>query len=115
MSMGGRLVLVVAVLLPLLSMATVAWAGTRWMPPDDTITHVSGTADRGFHVERHDGSQLWTPTQSEAVAECGEYDRLLARARCRVQVRTWYRDLGDTKRALRYARLYGEGDATMGP
>ena len=72
MSMGGRRVLVVAVLLPLLSMATVAWAGTRWVPPDDTITRVSGTADRGFHVKRHDGSQLWTPTQSEAVAECGE-------------------------------------------
>ena len=53
--MGGRRVLVVAVAATAVH-GNGGVKGTRWVPPDDTITQVSGTADRGFHVERHDGS-----------------------------------------------------------
>lgn len=81
-----------------------ASAEDRWVPPDDTVVRVSGTAADGFRVERYDGAVLHLPTTSEAVAECGEYDRRLTRTRCRVELRTWYRDLGDLKRALRLAR-----------
>lgn len=76
-----------------------------WQPPDDTITAVSGTRGSGFHVTYFGRRDAYLPTRSEAIAECGEYDRMVERVRCRVQVRTWYRDLGDTRRAIRYARL----------
>ncbi len=81
-----------------------AQAARTWVPPDDTITALSGASDRGFHIRYFDGSETWTPTLSEAVAECGEYHRRLETIRCRTAVRTWYRGLGDTKRAIRYAR-----------
>ena len=95
----------VAVLLVLAGGA--ANAGSGWTPPDDTITRVSGNRDDGFTVEHYDGSVLYPPTLSEAIAECGEYATRLDRVRCRVEVRTWYRALGDTKRAI---RLASQGD-----
>ena len=81
-----------------------AFASTIWTPPDDTITRITGTKWNGFTIEHYDGSVLYPPTNSEAITECGEYDTTLERVRCRVQVRTWYDALGDTRRALRYAR-----------
>jgi len=92
------------VLVPLALAGGAAYAGTCWTPPDDTITRVSGNRDDGFTIEHYDGSVLHPPTLSEAIAECGEYATRVDRVRCRVEVRTWYRDLGDTKRALRLAR-----------
>jgi len=81
-----------------------AFASMTWTPPDDTITRITGTEWDGFTIEHYDGSVLYPPTNSESIAECGEYDTRIARVRCRVEVRTWYDALGDTRRALRYAR-----------
>jgi len=81
-----------------------AVAGATWTPRDDTITRITGTQARGFTIEHFDGTVLHPPTDSEAAAECAEYDTQLARVRCRVEVRTWYDALGATKRALHYAR-----------
>ena len=67
-------------------------AGCR---PDDTIVDIRGDAANGFEIHHYDGSSLFPPTDSEALAECNEYATRLARVRCRVEVRTWYRDLGD--------------------
>ncbi|MGH3334450.1 MAG: hypothetical protein ACRDOZ_01435 [Nocardioides sp.] len=75
-----------------------------WVPPDDTIVRVTGNAQEGFGIQRHDGTSLFPPTLSEARAECGEYDTRVARVRCRTEVRTWYRDLAHIKDALRLAR-----------
>lgn len=74
-----------------------------WTPPGDTITAVSGSARHGFAVERYAEPTTYLPTLSEALAECGEYDAARDRLRCRVEVRTGYAALGDTKRALRLA------------
>ena len=82
----------------------LAMTGETWVPPDDTIVRVTGNAQEGFGIEYHDGSALFPPTDSEARAECGEYDARVARVRCRTEVRTWYRDLADIKDALRLAR-----------
>ena len=82
----------------------LALPGETWVPPDDTIVHVTGNAEEGFGIEHYDGSALFPPTDSEARAECGEYDTKVARVRCRAEVRTWYRDLADMKHALRLAR-----------
>ncbi|VXC08193.1 hypothetical protein [Nocardioides sp. AX2bis] len=79
-------------------------ARQQWTPPADTVVGVSGSALDGFTISRYDGSTLSPPTDSEARAECGEYDRRVARVRCRVEVATWYRDLGDLKLSLRWAR-----------
>ena len=81
-----------------------AVANTRWTPPDDTITRITGTKADGFTIEHYGGSTSYPPTNSEAITECGEYDTRIARVRCRVEARTWYDALGDTRRALRYAR-----------
>jgi hypothetical protein len=81
----------------------LAVSGERWVPPDDTIVRVTGNAEEGFGIEYHDGSALFPPTDSEARAECGEYDTRVARVRCRTHVRTWYHDLADIKDALRLA------------
>ncbi len=66
------------------------------------IVAVSGDAANGFEITYADGSGLFPPTDSEARAECSEYDTRVARVRCRVGVRTWYRDLGDLQRSLAY-------------
>ena len=85
----------------------LALSGERWVPPDDTIVRVTGNAEEGFGIQHHDGTSVFPPTLSEALAECGEYDTKWARVRCRTQVRTWYRDLADIKDALRLARQAG--------
>lgn len=95
---------IVAGVVGLVSVGGVAVACPTWTPPDDTITRITGSASNGFTIEHYDGSVLYPPTRSEAVAECSEYDTRLKRVRCRAEVRTWYAALGDTKRALRYAR-----------
>jgi len=78
-----------------------------WVPPDDTIVDIRGDAANGFEIHHYDGSALFPPTDSEARAECNEYATRLARVRCRVEVRTWYRDLAATQQALRWARASG--------
>ena len=72
-------------------------------PPGDTIVAVTGDRANGFEIEFYDGSGLYPPTDSEARAECGEYDARVDRVRCRVEARTWYRDLGDLEQALDWA------------
>ena len=79
----------------------------RWTPPPDTITRIEGNKANGFTVHFFDGSEISPPTDSEARAECSEYDTRLQRLRCRTEVRVWYAALGDTKRALRLAWLSG--------
>ena len=95
---------VMVVMAGLMLASGAAFASVSWTPPDDTITTVSGTKGDGFTIEHYDGSISHLPTISEAITECWGYDTRIARVRCRVQVRTWYGALGDTKRALRYAR-----------
>ena len=82
-------------------------AGRSWVPPDDTIVEVRGDAANGFEIRHYDGSALFPPTDSEARAECGEYDTRVDRVRCRTEVRTWYRDLAATQQALRWAHASG--------
>ncbi len=71
--------------------------------PGDTIIEVTGDPTNGFGIQHLDGSATFPPTDSEARAECSEYDTRPARVRCRTQARTWYRDLDDLKVALAYA------------
>jgi hypothetical protein len=68
------------------------------------IVEVEGDAADGFGIHYDDGTSRYPPTDSEAYAECGEYDRRVARVRCRTEVRVWYRDLADLRRALEHAR-----------
>lgn len=75
----------------------------RWIPPHDTIVKVTGNAQDGFEIHYYDGSALYPPTDSEARAECLEYDTRLERVRCRTELTTWYADLDDLKVALRWA------------
>ena len=82
----------------------VAAVAGRPSPPGDTIVEVTGSAANGFGIRHHDGTWLFPPTDSEARAECGEYDKRIDRVRCRVEVRTWYRDLADLQQALRWAQ-----------
>ena len=72
-------------------------------PPGDTIVEVEGDAANGFGIYHYDGTELFPPTDSEARAECSEYDTRFLRVRCRVEVRTWYRDLADLQQALDWA------------
>src|SRR6478735_11269339 len=81
----------------------VAAVAGRQPPPGNTIVKVTGNAANGFTIRHYDGTTISPPTDSEARAECGEYDTRLDRVRCRVEVRTWYRDLGILKRALNWA------------
>lgn len=78
-------------------------AAPRWVPPHDTIVKVTGTAQDGFGIHYYDGTALYPPTDSEARAECLEYDAKLDRVRCRTELRTWYADLADLQVALRWA------------
>lgn len=101
-----RKAMIAAVAAALTFTSGAAIAQARWTPPDDTITAVAGTRDSGFHVDYYGRRTAYLPTISEAIAECEEYRRRVRRIRCKVSVRTWYRDLGDTKRAIRYARRH---------
>lgn len=99
-------VAVAAVALVAGSVGTALASSTRTAgsePPGDTIVSVTGDAANGFGIEFYDGSALFPPTDSEARAECGEYDTRIERVRCRVEVRTWYRDLADLQQALHWA------------
>lgn len=89
-------------LLALITGAGVAVASVATDP--DTIVAVEGDAANGFGIHYYDGSAIYPPTDSEAKAECGEYDTLRGRVRCRSEVRTWYRDLADLQRSLEWAR-----------
>lgn len=80
-------------------------AGSGWTPPPDTIVAVEGDRANGFTITYFDGSSISPPTDSEARAECNEYDTQVQRVRCHAEVRTWYRSLRDLRRALRYAHL----------
>ena len=104
MKRAALAVMVMSALAVLAGWLAPASAGGGWVPPDDTIVRVRGTSDSGFTVGHYDGTVLHLPTLSEASAECEEYQRRVRRVRCRAQVSTWYRDLGATRRALRYAR-----------
>ena len=99
--------LVALVALTALLVPTLAWADPpvrhRTGPPGGTVVSVTGDRDDGFRVEHYDGSVDFTPTLSEARAECGEYDRWIERVRCRTAVRVGYRDLVRLRRALDYA------------
>lgn len=72
--------------------------------PPDTIIEVEGDAANGFGIHYFDGSEIYPPTDSEARAECGEYDTMRARVRCRTSVRVWYRDLADLQQSLAWAQ-----------
>lgn len=74
-----------------------------WEPPPHTLVAVSGSRADGFTLEQYDGTLLYPPTLSEARAECAAYAGRVRRTRCRVEVSTWYRDLGELKRSLRWA------------
>lgn len=76
---------------------------TATEPAGDTIVEVTGDAANGFEIHHYDGSAQFPPTDSEAAAECAEYDTRIARVRCRTEVRTWYRDLADLQQALDWA------------
>ncbi len=84
--------------------AGVGVAGAADGSDPDTIVRVTGDAATGFGIQRLDGSAVFPPTDSEARAECGEYDRRWQRARCRTEVRVYYRDLAELQRSLRWAR-----------
>lgn len=95
-AIGTTLLVLLGVSLPATGSATQA-------PAPDTIVEVTGDAANGFEIHHYDGSALFPPTDSEARAECGEYDTQVARVRCRTEVRTWYRDLADLQQALDWA------------
>jgi hypothetical protein len=82
-----------------------AAATHRSAPP--VIVGVEGTKADGFTLRYADGTSASPPTDSEAAAECAEHDTASARLRCRVEVSTWYRDLGDLKRSLAWVRAHG--------
>jgi hypothetical protein len=87
----------------LLTGAGAAVATGSTMTGDDVIVEVEGNAAEGFGIHFYDGSARYVPTDSEARAECDEYDTVRERVRCRTQVRTWYADLREMKRSLRWA------------
>jgi len=73
-----------------------------YVPHPKTIVEVKGDKANGFEIWHYDGSVDNPPTDSEARAECGEYDTRVARVRCRTAVRVWYRDLADLRRSINY-------------
>lgn len=87
--------------------ALAAPQDAAFAPRGDTIVEITGNKLDGFSIYRYDGSAQFPPTDSEARAECGEYDTQVARVRCRTAIRVWYRDLGETKRALKFAHAGG--------
>ncbi|MEJ7832009.1 MAG: hypothetical protein WKF79_03780 [Nocardioides sp.] len=92
-----------AITLGAVGIATAGPPSATAAPAADTILEVTGDKDNGFGIHYYDGSAIFPPTDSEARAECSEYDTAAARIRCRTEVRIWYRDLGDLKQALAHA------------
>ncbi len=78
-----------------------------WTPPGDTIVRVTGDKANGSGVFYYDGTSIFPPTDSEAHAECSEYSTRVQVVRCNTEVRVWYRDLGQLKRAINWARYSG--------
>ncbi|TDL43625.1 hypothetical protein [Microbacterium oleivorans] len=72
-------------------------------PAADTVVSVTGDAANGFEITYYDGSGEYPPTDSEAMAECAEYEPRIERVKCRAEVRTWYRDLATLRDALDWA------------
>lgn len=77
-------------------------APSRQAPHPKTIIRVTGDAANGFGIHHLDGTAEFPPTDSEAAAECGEYDRVIERVRCRTEVRTWYHDLAAMQWTIHY-------------
>ena len=77
-------------------------------PHPRTIVEVTGDKWNGFEIYRYDGSAEFPPTNSEARAECGEYDTRVERVRCRTEVRVRYRMLGELRRSIDYQRSLRE-------
>jgi hypothetical protein len=104
------LITVLVATVPAVALVTAAGSATSVVaPPGDTIVEITGDAANGFGIRHYDGTWLYPPTDSEALAECGEYDRRVARVRCRTAVRTWYRDLAATQQALDWAHQAATG------
>ena len=76
--------------------------GSSHEPHPKTIVEVAGDKANGFSIFHYDGTAEFPPTDSEARAECSEYDTRVARVRCRTEVRVWYSALGDLKRSINY-------------
>ena len=93
-----------AFLLGGLTTAVAQPAHRVWTPPADTIVKVTGDKANGFGIFYYDGSSIFPPTDSESRAECSEYSTLVERVRCNTEVRIWYRDLGQLKRSINWAR-----------
>jgi hypothetical protein len=66
------------------------------------VTSLTGNREAGFHVEWSDGVEWWTPTLSEELSLCYEYDRPMRRGRCKAATRTKYSWMGVVKRSLRH-------------
>ncbi|WP_435745438.1 hypothetical protein [Nocardioides sp. SYSU DS0663] len=79
-------------------------SAATYEPHPSTIVEITGDKLHGFEIYRYDGTEQFPPVDSEARAECRGYDTQVLRVRCRTEVRTWYRDLGEMKRAINYAQ-----------
>ena len=77
-------------------------SAAEYQPHPKTIVEVTGDKANGFSIWHYDGSSDFPPTDSEARAECSEYDTRIGRVRCRTEVRVWYSALGDLKRSINY-------------
>ncbi len=98
--MSSRTTWIAGVLLAVLGAGGTAYA----VDGDDSnpVVLVEGDAANGFGIHYLDGTAIFPPTDSEALAECSEYDTRRQRIRCRVEVRTWYRDLAVLRDALEH-------------
>lgn len=107
----SRVVLGLAATLPVAGLGSLSLVAASAVAPSapagDTIVKITGDQADGFTIHHYDGSTLYPPTDSEARAECSEYDAEVARVRCRTEVRTHYRDLAATKQALVWAHRAG--------
>ncbi|MDT0203792.1 hypothetical protein [Nocardioides sp. AE5] len=107
---GLLLGLLAGVVLTLTMSPSSADEGDDWTPPPETIIAIEGDAVNGFGIYHYDGTALFPPTDSEAQAECQEYDTQVERVRCRTEVRVWYRDLARMQLALRWAYVAAQHD-----
>lgn len=96
-----RKITALAALVALIAAPTTALAATS---TPNYLTGITGTSDQGFHLTWADGHETWTPTRTEALTECAEYETRVERAACRATLRTEYRWMGVTKRTLNHAR-----------
>lgn len=69
--------------------------------PHAYVRKVTGTPTNGFHIRWSDGHSDFTPTRSEALAECSGYDHASERWMCRGSVHTQYHDWVVLQRSLR--------------